>query len=155
MLILSRTACKQEEEELRDLLNDNKGRKSSVSLLIREDKRGAISVEGLKEVAVRSLDQLMDVFKVGELNKSVGSTKMNDRSSRSHAILTVNLEKKTVLNQNDMDEDKENSVGGKTNELVVKTTSALNLVDLAGSESVKHTGASGMQKKEGGMINQR
>jgi len=143
-------------EELRDLLNDNKRRKSSVSsLLIREDKRGVISVEGLKEVAVRSLDQLMDVFKVGELNKSVGSTKMNDRSSRSHAILTVNLEKKTVLNQNDMDEDKENSVGGKTNELVVKTTSALNLVDLAGSESVKHTGASGMQKKEGGMINQR
>ena len=27
--------------------------------------------------------------------------------------------------------------------------------DLAGSESVRHTGASGMQKKEGGMINQR
>ena len=141
-------------EELRDLLNDNKRRKSSVSsLLIREDKRGVISVEGLKEVAVRSLDQLMDVFKVGELNKSVGSTKMNERSSRSHAILSINLEKKTVL-KNDMDEDKENTAAGR-NELVVKTTSSLNLVDLAGSESVKHTGASGMQKKEGGMINQR
>lgn len=146
-------------EELRDLLNDNK-RKSSTSLIIREDKRGSISVEGLKEVAVKSLDQLMEVFRVGETNKSVGSTKMNDRSSRSHAILKIIIERKTVLNnavgENVDADDKENSPAvNKTSELVVKTTSSLNLVDLAGSESVRHTGASGMQKKEGGMINQR
>ena len=146
-------------EELRDLLNDNK-RKSSTSLIIREDKRGSISVEGLKEVAVKSLDQLMEVFRVGETNKSVGSTKMNDRSSRSHAILKIIIERKTILNnavgENVDADDKENSPAvNKTSELVVKTTSSLNLVDLAGSESVRHTGASGMQKKEGGMINQR
>ena len=145
-------------EELRDLLNDNK-RKSSTSLIIREDKRGSISVDGLKEVAVKSLDQLMEVFRVGETNKSVGSTKMNDRSSRSHAILKIIIERKTVLNavgeSVDTEIDKENSPVFKTSELVVKTTSSLNLVDLAGSESVRHTGASGMQKKEGGMINQR
>lgn len=132
-------------EELRDLLNDSNRRSSSSSgLIIREDKKGAISVDGLKEVAVKSLDQLMEVFKVGEKNKSVGSTKMNDRSSRSHAILKIILEKNIVFND-------ENS---PSNDLVVKTTSVLNLVDLAGSESVRHTGASGMQKKEGGMINQ-
>ncbi|KAL7526397.1 LOW QUALITY PROTEIN: hypothetical protein ACHAXR_003436, partial [Thalassiosira sp. AJA248-18] len=138
-------------EELRDLLND-KSRKTSTSLIIREDKEGSISVEGLKEVAVNSLEQLMGVFRVGEANKSVGSTKMNDRSSRSHAILKIILERKTVINAVD---DKENSPGrNNPSDLVVKTTSALNLVDLAGSESVRHTGASGMQKKEGGMINQ-
>jgi centromeric protein E len=38
---------------------------------------------------------------------------------------------------------------------VVKTSSMLNLVDLAGSESVRLTDATGMQKKEGGMIHQR
>lgn len=133
-------------EELRDLLNDSK-RKSSTSLTIREDKRGSITVEGLKEVAVSSLDELMTVFQIGEANKSVGSTKMNDRSSRSHAILQITLQKKTTL---DADDDKENDAG-----IVVTTTSTLNLVDLAGSESVRHTGSSGMQKKEGGMINQR
>lgn len=134
-------------EELRDLLNDSNRRSSSgSSLIIREDKKGAISVDGLKEVAVKSLDQLMEVFKVGEKNKSVGSTKMNDRSSRSHAILKIILEKKIVFN------DEENSPS--IDNLVVKTTSVLNLVDLAGSESIRHTGASGMQKKEGGMINQ-
>lgn len=142
-------------EELRDLLHDTSRKSSYSSLVIRENKKGTTFVEGLKEVAVRSLDQLMEVFKFGEKNKSVGSTKMNDRSSRSHAILTINLERKTVMNHYDAVDDKENSPGAAKNELVVKTTSSLNLVDLAGSESVRHTGASGMQKVEGGMINQR
>ena len=137
-------------EELRDLLNDSK-RKTSTSLTIREDKRGSITVEGRKEVAVSSLEELMEVFRIGEANKSVGCTKMNDRSSRSHVIFQVTLIKKTTL---DTDEDKENDNEIRDG-IVVSTTSTLNLVDLAGSESVRHTGAIGMQKKEGGMINQR
>jgi centromeric protein E len=137
-------------EELRDLLNDSK-RKTSTSLTIREDKRGSITVEGRKEVAVSSLEELMEVFRIGEANKSVGCTKMNDRSSRSHVIFQVTLMKKTTL---DTDEDKEND-NERRDGIVVSTTSTLNLVDLAGSESVRHTGAIGMQKKEGGMINQR
>lgn len=141
-------------EELRDLLTDNK-RKSSTTLVIREDKRGSISVEGLKEIAVNSLEQLMEVFRVGEANKSVGSTKMNDRSSRSHAILKIILERKTVLNPSDLEHGKENSTDTNASEFTMKTISSLNLVDLAGSESVRHTGATGQQKKEGGMINQR
>ena len=143
-------------EELRDLLNDN-DRKSSSSLTIREDKIGSISVDGLKEVAVKSLDQLMEVFRVGERNKAVGSTKMNHRSSRSHAIFKIMLEKRTSLNATFSAGGKENlaALNSPSNNLVVKTTAVLNLVDLAGSESVRHTGASGMQKKEGGMINQR
>jgi centromeric protein E len=142
-------------EELRDLLTDNK-RKSSTTLVIREDKRGSISVEGLKEIAVNSLEQLMEVFRVGEANKSVGSTKMNDRSSRSHAILKIILERKTVLNPSDLEQGKENTTDTNASALIVnKTISSLNLVDLAGSESVRHTGATGQQKKEGGMINQR
>ncbi|KAL7519200.1 hypothetical protein ACHAWX_003989 [Stephanocyclus meneghinianus] len=146
-------------EELRDLLTDNKRKSTPTSLNIREDKRGTITVENLKEVAVRSLDQLMEVFRVGEANKSIGSTKMNDRSSRSHAILKITIEKKTTINtRDDFIEDKENNMlaspNNKTASFVVKTSSSLNLVDLAGSESVRLTGATGMQKKEGGMINQ-
>lgn len=143
-------------EELRDLLTDNK--RKMTSLVIREDKKGAITVENLKEVAVRSLDQLMEVFRVGEANKSMGSTRMNDRSSRSHAILRITIEKKTEVNVvEDMGDEKENNelASPKKNTFVVKTSSTLNLVDLAGSESVRLTGATGMQKKEGGMINQR
>jgi centromeric protein E len=140
-------------EELRDLLTDK--RKNS-ALTIREDKRGSITVENLKEVAVRSLEQLMEVFRVGEANKSIGSTKMNDRSSRSHAILKITIEKKTTFNALEKENAEVNgSPSGKAGSFVVKTSSTLNLVDLAGSESVRLTGATGMQKKEGGMINQR
>lgn len=143
-------------EELRDLLSDNRS-KSSPSLIIREDKQGSISVDGLKEVAVESFEQLMEVFKAGEKNKSVGSTKMNDRSSRSHAILSISLERTTTTDFRGDANDKENheECSSSSSNLVMKTKSTLNLVDLAGSESVRHTNASGMQKKEGGMINQR
>ena len=72
---------------------------------------------------------------------------MNERSSRSHAILKIGLEKRTIVQP--AFEDKENSSANVT----VKTVSTLSLCDLAGSESVRHTGASGLQKKEGGMIN--
>jgi centromeric protein E len=135
-------------EELRDLLADSKTK--SVSLTIREDKHGSITVENLKEVVVHSLEQLMEVFRAGEANKSIGSTKMNDRSSRSHAILKITIEKKTTFNT--LDEKENTNVNASP---VVKTSSSLNLVDLAGSESIRLTGATGMQKKEGGMINQR
>ena len=144
-------------EELRDLLNDNDDcSKSSTSLIIREGKNGSIAVDGLREVAVENLDQIMKIFKDGEKNKAVGSTKMNDRSSRSHSILKIAFERKVVSSTAFDAEDKENfaAPNSRSND-VVKTTSVLNLVDLAGSESVRHTGASGMQKKEGGTINQR
>jgi centromeric protein E len=146
-------------EELRDLLNDN-SRKSSSSLEIREDKQGVIIVEGLKEVVVKSLEDLMKIFNAGEQKRSVGSTKMNDRSSRSHAILSVTLERKTTTSapKYDANEQKENSDHNRAPQsklVVVKTTSTLKLVDLAGSESVRHTNAVGKQKEEGGMINQR
>jgi centromeric protein E len=101
----------------------------------------------------------MKVFKIGEKNKAVGSTKMNDRSSRSHAILKIAIDRRMVSRRTTFDEeDKENyaALNSRSNDSLVKTTtSVLNLVDLAGTESVRHTGASGMQKKEGGMINQR
>jgi centromeric protein E len=147
-------------EELRDLLKNDSSRKSSSSLEIREDKQGVIIVEGLKEVVVKSLEDLMKIFKAGEKKRSVGSTKMNDRSSRSHAILSITLERKTTTSapKYDADEQKENSdhnQAASSNLVVVTTTSTLKLVDLAGSESVRHTNVVGKQKEEGGMINKR
>ncbi|KAL9184754.1 hypothetical protein ACHAXT_012724 [Thalassiosira profunda] len=81
------------------------------------------------ERVVNRMDELLRALAEGEKNRSVGSTKMNDRSSRSHAIFSIAIE------SND-------------------ATATLNLVDLAGSESVRHTGATGERKKEAGYINQ-
>ena len=98
-------------EELRDLLKNDSSRKSSSSLEIREDKQGVIIVDGLKDVVVKSVEDLMKIFNAGEKKRSVGSTKMNDRSSRSHAILSITLERKTTTSTSKYiaDEQKENS----------------------------------------------
>ena len=45
-------------EELWDLLTDNKRKTTLLSLNIREDKCSSITVQNLKEVAVRNLDRL-------------------------------------------------------------------------------------------------
>ena len=70
----------------------------------------------------------------GGENRSVGATAMNNVSSRSHAIFTVNFK---IVGSN----------GAKTN-------SKFHLVDLAGSERSKKTLATGKRFKEGVKINQ-
>lgn len=70
----------------------------------------------------------------GGENRTVGATAMNDVSSRSHAIFTVNF--------------KITSADG------AKTKAKFHLVDLAGSERSKKTKATGTRFKEGVKINQ-
>lgn len=168
-------------EELRDLLCSTTTPSSSTSLSIQEDRRGNVQIPGLTERIVDNIDELMEVIQIAEENRTVGSTAMNERSSRSHTIFRVTYEKKetttsttnaatTAEGDNDR-EEKENDhhsyrVGGGSNinnnrspqrncTKVMTTVSTLNLVDLAGSESVRVTGAVGERQKEGGKINQR
>lgn len=75
---------------------------------------------------------------LGNKNRHVRPTKMNAQSSRSHAVFTVHLSKKST-NLDGID---------------IITTSSMNLVDLAGSESVRRTGHIGMAMSEGVNINQ-
>lgn len=70
----------------------------------------------------------------GGENRSVGATAMNDVSSRSHAIFTVNIK---II-------DAEGS----------SIKAKFHLVDLAGSERSKKTKATGTRFKEGVKINQ-
>ncbi len=62
-------------EELLNLLIDG-SHKSPTLLIIRKDKQGLISVEGLREVQVNSLDEIMDMFWAREANILVRSTKI-------------------------------------------------------------------------------
>jgi centromeric protein E len=124
-------------EETRDLLNE------SAALTIREDPKRGVYVDA-KERIVTSFDQLLGVLEEGEKVRHVGSTSMNERSSRSHTIFRITLESRVKKVEG------EESVGDKD----IVRVSTLNLVDLAGSESVRLTGASGERQKEGGKINQ-
>ena len=43
-------------------------------------------VRDLSYFAVKKADEVFDVMKIGQKNRSVGETLMNSRSSRSHSL---------------------------------------------------------------------
>ena len=51
----------------------------------------------------------MNVFALGNKNRHVASTNMNDRSSRSHTIFRITVESKEKTKKGDIDNDEENS----------------------------------------------
>lgn len=69
-------------------------------------------------------------------NRSIGSTLMNQTSSRAHTIITIEFK------QIYMEEGRK-----------IEKFSVINLVDLAGSEKAGQTGAAGQRLKEGCAIN--
>lgn len=77
-----------------------------------------VYVKDLSTFVVKSPDDMMEVFNEGQLNRHVGSTDMNEQSSRSHSIFTITVESSEV------------GADGKSHIKVGK----LNIVDLAGSE---------------------
>lgn len=80
----------------------------------------------------------------GALSRATATTKMNDLSSRSHAVFIIIVEQMTTIRAHDpADEPHRYIKVGK-----------LNLVDLAGSERVRVTGATGKRLEESKKINQ-
>ncbi|KAL7548390.1 hypothetical protein ACHAWF_011677 [Thalassiosira exigua] len=123
-------------ESVRDLLvTSNNNNEMGPSLKVRPNRRGDFFAES-KERIVASTDDLLDVLAEGEGNRSFGSTAMNQKSSRSHTLFSIQLESKPKFSGDEC------------------TLSTLKLVDLAGSESVRRTGAVGDRQREGGKINQ-
>ena len=88
----------------------------------------AITVSNVDYLPVTSYEEVLRVFEEGKKVRVVGSTKMNNTSSRSHAIFTIHYN------------DKQNAA-------------KFNIVDLAGSERQTKTGASGDRLKEANNIN--
>ncbi|KAH8405043.1 hypothetical protein KR222_005558 [Zaprionus bogoriensis] len=115
-------------EELRDLLKPN-----SKHLEVRERGSG-VYVPNLHAINCKSVDDMANVMKLGNKNRTVGFTNMNEHSSRSHAIFMIKIE----------------MCDTETNTIKV---GKLNLIDLAGSERQSKTGASAERLKEASKIN--
>ncbi len=111
------------------------------SLQIREDKKKGVFVEGLSEWAVRSPNEIYSLLQRGALSRATATTKMNDMSSRSHAVFIIIVEQMTTMQEDHADPSRYIKVG------------KLNLVDLAGSERVRLTGATGKRLEESKKIN--
>ncbi|KAI0595654.1 hypothetical protein F4775DRAFT_595098 [Biscogniauxia sp. FL1348] len=125
-------------EHVRDLLVPVTPNQPPFYLKIRESPTEGPYVKDLTEVPVRSLHEILRYMKAGDASRTTASTKMNDTSSRSHAVFTIML--KQIHHDMDTDETTERS-------------SRIRLVDLAGSERAKSTEATGARLREGSNIN--
>ncbi|KAI7882048.1 kinesin-domain-containing protein [Lichtheimia hyalospora FSU 10163] len=77
-------------EDLVDLLNPAPADEKP-PVTIREDTKGQIYWTGVKEVPVDSTEDVLRYLQMGTQNRATGSTDMNAKSSRSHAIFSVTL----------------------------------------------------------------
>ncbi|KAJ3323203.1 kinesin-like protein Klp8, partial [Blyttiomyces sp. JEL0837] len=127
-------------ERVRDLLNpSNKG-----NLRVREHPQLGPYVEDLTKLVVTTYENIETFIDLGNKSRTVAATNMNETSSRSHAVFTINL------TQTRTEADPRNPSGD-----LIKTqrSSRISLVDLAGSERADATGATGVRLKEGANIN--
>ena len=123
-------------ERVTDLLVT--GGAPSLRLLDTKSAAGVV-VQGLSEVRVDSRETLAEALRAAKLNRMTAATEMNERSSRSHLIVRLTLERR----------------GGGSAQPSQVQVSCLNLVDLAGSERAQEDKALGRQQiKEASSINQ-
>jgi kinesin family protein 5 len=115
-------------EQMRDLLDpDNQG------LKVKELPHRGLYVHGLTREYVTCAGEVMEVLRAGNRARSVARTRLNEHSSRSHAIFMMQVEQRSCEGTERL---------GK-----------LTLVDLAGSEKVGKSGCVGETLEEAKKIN--
>ncbi|KAK3728942.1 hypothetical protein QZH41_016806 [Actinostola sp. cb2023] len=120
-------------EDVRDLL----GKDQQAKLEVKERPDVGVYVKDLSSYVMNNADDLDKTMSLGNKNRSVGATAMNERSSRSHAIFSITVE----CSEKGSDGQQHLRMG------------KLHLVDLAGSERQSKTGATGQRLKEATKIN--
>ncbi|CAG6017581.1 unnamed protein product [Menidia menidia] len=123
-------------ERVQDLLLRSSPSTDGGGLKVREHPKDGPYVESLSRHVVHSHSEMEDLIVLGNANRTTASTGMNDFSSRSHAIFTINFTQ-TWFNA----------------EFPRETLSKIHLVDLAGSERADATHTTGTRLKEGANIN--
>jgi Kinesin motor domain len=129
-------------DELRDLLVDR-----GPEMRIRDAGEEGFFVEGLNSVMVKSAKHARDLMDTAITRRRTSSTKLNLRSSRSHAICTLTVSINSARTRQTLSSMQ---VGLRGTEIV---TAKLTMVDLAGSERIKQSGVTGTAQKESININ--
>ena len=143
-------------EQLRDLLvPEYIPAQDRAQVAIREDTKGRILLTGLHQVDINSIEDLLGALNFGSSIRQTDATAINAKSSRSHAVFSVNLLSRTKKPQRTKQEKRFSVplevMSGTEN--FVTVDSKLHFVDLAGSERLKNTQAQGERAREGISIN--
>ncbi|KPI89827.1 putative kinesin [Leptomonas seymouri] len=126
-------------EKISDLLN------SGATVGIREEitpQSATFVLVGARRIPASSTEDLLQALAMGNRWRRTAATKSNDRSSRSHAIFSIDLTEIISF------EEPDGTVASAPNKNLT-----IRLVDLAGSERVSETGIQGTQLKEAKDIN--
>ncbi|KAK4420867.1 Kinesin-like protein KIN-14F [Sesamum alatum] len=126
---------------LRDLFHISKARMDLIEyevgvqmIEIYNEQLNGLNVPDASLIPVKCTEDVLDLMRIGQRNRAVGATALNERSSRSHSILTVHVRGKELVSGS-----------------ILK--GCLHLVDLAGSERVDRSEAVGERLKEAQHIN--
>ncbi|KAF2463316.1 kinesin [Lindgomyces ingoldianus] len=145
-------------EQLRDLLlPETTPLHERPVVAIREDTKGRILLTGLTQVQINSIEDLLNALNFGSAIRQTDATAVNAKSSRSHAVFSLNLVQKKSSTAPLTTREKRMSVPieamSGSSESWITVDSKLHFVDLAGSERLKNTQAQGERAKEGISIN--
>jgi kinesin family protein C2/C3 len=119
-------------EQVRDILSD--GGSSRRLGIWNTALPNGLAVPDASMHCVRSTEDVLELMNIGLMNRTVGATALNERSSRSHCVLSVHVR----------------GVDVETDSIL---RGSLHLVDLAGSERVDRSEATGERLKEAQHIN--
>lgn len=111
--------------------------------IIREDANHQMFVHGVTEVEVKTVEEALEVFQMGQKRKRMGNTILNAESSRSHSVFNIRLVQAPTDCQGEHVVQDKHTI----------TVSQLSLVDLAGSERSSRTKNTGVRLREAGNIN--
>ncbi|KAF1796567.1 P-loop containing nucleoside triphosphate hydrolase protein [Mucor lusitanicus] len=120
-------------ETINDLLG-NSSNYGKIKHEIHHEKNGKTSVTEMTSVVLDSPSKVKLMLRKANQNRATGATNMNERSSRSHSVFTLQL-------------TGHNAATGE------RTSGILNLIDLAGSERLSMSGSTGDRLRETQAIN--
>lgn len=101
-----------------------------------DKKKESYFLCNVKEIEVNAPEECLAYLHEGGLERNTAKTKMNEESSRSHAIFTVRIDQTTFREFKDSN--------GEDKVFNDKKHSKFHFVDLAGSESIKKTESEGI-----------
>ncbi|WCJ21960.1 Kinesin-like protein KIN-14C [Euphorbia peplus] len=120
-------------ETLRDLLSKNDGSPKKLGIKTTTQANG-LAVPDASMHAVTSTADVIELMEIGLGNRAVSATALNERSSRSHSVVSIHVQ-------------------GKDLHTGTALQGNLHLVDLAGSERVDRSEVTGDRLREAQHIN--
>ncbi|KAG2657232.1 hypothetical protein PVAP13_1KG186200 [Panicum virgatum] len=119
-------------EQIRDLLGSG-GSQKKLGIQNTSQPNG-LAVPDATMCPVNSTSHVIELMQTGHNNRSMSATALNERSSRSHSVVTIHVQGQDLKTGNTL-------------------RGALHLVDLAGSERVDRSAVTGDRLKEAQHIN--